>query len=191
MQSGPPKPNELSILMNRKLKNEELGRLTDKQFRAADKTPIVLVLDDVRSLNNIGSVFRTADAFCLEGIHLCGITGRPPHRDIQKTALGATETVRWRYHENITDAIALLKGEGATVISVEQTEGSVSLADLELHHGSIIALIFGNEVNGVSQIAIEASDTCIDIPQFGTKHSLNISVSVGIVVWEVVRRMRL
>ncbi|MGB8492463.1 MAG: RNA methyltransferase [Bacteroidales bacterium] len=169
----------------RKLLNSELGRKSIGQFRLSAKSPFVIVLDNVRSNYNVGSVFRTADAFLTERIILCGITAKPPHREIQKTALGATESVEWEYYENTTDAITDLKNERFTIIAVEQTEGSVSLQNFIPQMGLKYALVFGHEVNGVSQEVIDLSDVCIEIPQFGTKHSFNIVVSAGIVLWEL------
>jgi 23S rRNA (guanosine2251-2'-O)-methyltransferase len=169
----------------RKLANEELNRKSVNEFRGSPKAPIIVVLDNVRSLNNIGSVFRTADAFIIEGIYLCGITATPPHREIHKTALGATDSVSWKYFENTKDAVLHLKDDGYVIVSVEQAEGSISLEDFTIQENKKYALIFGHEVNGVSDQVIELSDTCIEIPQYGTKHSFNIAVSVGIVLWEL------
>lgn len=169
----------------RKIANEELNRLSVEDFKSAAKKPLVIVLDNIRSLNNIGSVFRTADAFLIEKIYLCGITATPPHREIHKTALGATESVAWEYVENTIDCINQLKSEGYKILSVEQTEGSTMLQNFQPNftHEKYV-LVFGNEVEGVADEVIAVSDYCIEIPQYGTKHSLNISVSVGIVVWE-------
>jgi tRNA G18 (ribose-2'-O)-methylase SpoU len=172
----------------RKLLNEELDRLSVEDFKKVDKIPFIIVLDNVRSLHNIGSVFRTADAFRLEGIYLCGITATPPHREIHKTALGATESVSWEYWERTTDAIGKLKQEGYLVCSVEQTEGAVLLDQVRLKRGQKYALVFGHEIRGVDQQVVDMSDQCIEIPQYGTKHSLNISVATGIVIWELFRR---
>jgi tRNA G18 (ribose-2'-O)-methylase SpoU len=168
----------------RKLKNNELGRKSIHEFKESGKAPLILVLDNVRSLNNVGSVFRTADAFLVERIYLCGITAQPPHRDIQKTALGATESVDWKYVEDTIEAIGLLQKDGVKVICIEQVERSVSLQEFQLERESRYALVFGHEINGVQQSVIDASDACIEIPQFGTKHSFNISISAGIVLWE-------
>ncbi len=159
--------------------------MTTEEFLQAGKLPMVIVLDNIRSHNNIGSVFRTADAFLLEAIYLCGITACPPHRDIHKTALGATETVNWRYFENTLDAITELQSKGFTVFSVEQVEGAISLEKLTIERGMKVALVFGHEINGVGEEVVNQSDFCIEIPQYGTKHSLNVAVSVGIVVWHV------
>jgi 23S rRNA (guanosine2251-2'-O)-methyltransferase len=173
----------------RKLLNEELERLSVEAFQRVDKIPLVVVLDNVRSLNNIGSVFRTADAFRLEGLYLCGITATPPHREIHKTALGATESVRWEYREETTGAIAELRKSGYRIFSVEQAEGAVMLDQVELPGNQKCAIVFGHEIRGVEQRVVDMSDQCIEIPQFGTKHSLNISVAAGIVIWELFQRM--
>ena len=173
----------------RKLQNSELGRISTEQFRKSEKSPFVIVLDNVRSHNNVGSVFRTADAFRVEKIFLCGITAKPPHRDIRKTALGATESVEWHYHESTIDAISELKAGGYTVVAVEQAEGSVELQDFTTKSNRRYALIFGHEVNGVDQKVLDLCDACIEIPQFGTKHSFNITVSAGIVLWELNRKI--
>ena len=175
--------------MNRKLKNEQLNRLTIDEFKSANKTPIIIVLDNIRSLNNIGSVFRTADAFLIEAVYLCGITATPPHREIQKTALGATETVTWKYFDSTSDAIYELKNNDFIVAAVEQTEDSKMLNDYEFSSQEKLAVIFGNEVKGVEQEAIDLSNKVIEIPQHGTKHSLNISVSVGVVIWELYQKI--
>lgn len=169
----------------RKLKNEELDRLTPEEFKNAEKSPIVLVLDNIRSLNNIGSVFRTADAFLVEKIYLCGITATPPHKDIRKTALGATESVDWEYSKNTLDVITDLKSKNHHILSIEQAENSIFLNELKIDTTKKYALIYGNEVKGVDQEVVNASDVVVEIPQFGTKHSLNISVSVGVTVWDV------
>jgi 23S rRNA (guanosine2251-2'-O)-methyltransferase len=168
---------------------EELGRMNPYEFEQAKKTPLIVILDDVRSHLNVGSVFRSADAFRIEKIYLCGITGCPPHRDIQKTALGATETVAWEYRENITELIDELKQQGILIASVEQTENAVKLQSTAIESDSKHAVVFGNEVDGVRQEVIDKSDYCIEIPQFGTKHSLNIAVCAGIVMWEWVRKV--
>ncbi len=171
--------------MNRKLANEELGRIDLESFKNFKKTPIVVVLDNIRSLNNIGSVFRTSDAMAIEAVYLCGITAQPPHREINKTALGATESVDWSYFETTKSAVQTLKDNGYTILSVEQTEGSILLNHFEVKKGQKVALVFGHEVNGVEQEIIDRSDAVIEIPQKGTKHSLNISVSTGIVLWDL------
>jgi tRNA G18 (ribose-2'-O)-methylase SpoU len=175
----------------RKLLNRELGRKTVEQFRKSEKAPFIIVLDNVRSQSNVGSVFRTADAFLAESIYLCGITSCPPHREIQKTALGATESVDWKYYQHTVDAIKELKGNGYIVIAIEQAEGSTELQNLDLESDRKYALIFGHEVNGVDQEVIDNCDLCVEIPQFGTKHSFNIAVSVGIVLWQASTALRL
>jgi len=169
----------------RKLANEELDRLSRSAFKTARKTPLILVLDNIRSLHNIGSVFRTADAFLIEKIYLCGITATPPHKDIHKTALGSTETVAWEYVENTLELIARLQAEKVHVVSIEQAENAIPLHAFSVTPETPYALVFGNEVKGVSQDVVSASDSVVEIPQYGTKHSLNISVSCGIVVWDV------
>lgn len=169
----------------RKLKNEELDRLTPDEFKKAEKSPIIIVLDNIRSLNNIGSVFRTADAFLVEKIYLCGITATPPHKDIRKTALGATDSMDWEHAHNTLDVIADLKSKNFYVLAVEQAENSTFLNKLKIDNSKKYVLVFGNEVKGVDQEVVDASDEVIEIPQFGTKHSLNISVSVGVTVWDV------
>ena len=174
----------------RKLLNEELPRLSKEEFKQQDKTPLIIVLDNVRSHLNVGSVFRTADAFLIERIYLCGITGTPPHRDIHKTALGATETVTWRHYETTTAAVEELKAQGVKIIAIEQAENAVMLDTFIPEHGQRYAVVFGNEVDGVEQAVVSAADVVIEIPQYGTKHSLNIAVSAGIVVWDLVCKMR-
>lgn len=170
----------------RKLSMDDLNRKTTEEFKKANKLPVILVLDNVRSMNNIGSVFRTADAFLLEAIYLCGVTAQPPHREIQKTALGATETVNWKHFETTIGAVNHLKNQGYKIYAVEQADQSIMLDKFTPAPGKI-ALVFGNEVSGVDQAVIDNCDACIEIPQYGTKHSLNISVSAGIVVWEVAK----
>lgn len=167
-----------------------MERKSVDEFHRSEKIPVVIILDNVRSMNNVGSVFRTADAFLLEAIVLCGYTPRPPHRDIQKTALGATETVRWSYEENITSAVQKLKEEGYSICAVEQTEGSTSLVDWSILPEEKWALILGNEVEGVQDAVLALCDAVVEIPQSGMKHSLNISVAAGIVFWEVYKRYR-
>lgn len=169
----------------RKLKNEELDRLDVAGFKQAQKTPITLVLDNIRSLNNIGSVFRTADAFLIKKIYLCGITAKPPHKDIRKTALGATESVEWEHRESTLELIEELKSNWSLIYAVEQAENAVMLNDFEVNLSKNYVFVFGNEVKGVSQEVVNSCDGVIEIPQFGTKHSLNISVSVGVVVWDI------
>ncbi len=175
----------------RKLKNSELQRLNIEEFKKAPKTPIIVILDNIRSLNNIGSVFRTSDAFLIEKIILCGITAKPPHKDIHKTALGATESVDWEYIEETTEAIKRIKKLGYTMVSIEQTENAIELQNFTIEAEKKYAVIFGNEVKGVQQKVVDQSDYCIEIPQFGTKHSFNISVSAGIVLWEFFRKQKL
>jgi tRNA G18 (ribose-2'-O)-methylase SpoU len=175
--------------MKKKLQNEELNRISVDSFKTASKTPLIIVLDNIRSLNNIGSVFRTADAFLVEAIYLCGITAQPPHRDIQKTALGATESVTWKYFDKTEDAISELRKDGCKIASVEQTEGSLFLDEFIPTENEKLAIVFGNEVKGVDQEIINSSDLVIEIPQFGTKHSLNISVSAGIVIWDLFKKL--
>jgi 23S rRNA (guanosine2251-2'-O)-methyltransferase len=175
--------------MVRKLKLDELNRVSVQEFKNKEKNPIVLVLDNVRSLHNVGSAFRTADAFALRKIYLCGITGTPPHKEITKTALGADESVDW---EHVPDPVALvqqLKEGQYQVVAVEQAEGSVTLPDFQPKPGQAYALVFGNEVFGVTDEVVTASDTVVEIPQYGTKHSLNISVAVGVVVWDVLSKI--
>ncbi len=173
----------------RKLANSELERKSVEDFKQAEKTPIIIVLDDIRSLHNIGSVFRTADAFLIEKIYLCGITATPPNKEIHKTALGATETVSWEYAKDVLEVIASLKTENVSVLAIEQVENSISLQDFIPEEGKKYALVFGNEVKGVSQEAIKNCEGTIEIPQLGTKHSLNISVSAGIVVWDLFQKL--
>ena len=175
----------------RKLSTSELNRKTTEEFTKSEKTPIVVVLDNVRSLNNIGSLFRTADAFLLESIYLCGISATPPHKEIYKTALGAEETVPWKYFETTDAAIEELKNSGYILVAVEQTENSISLEDFAINSDLKYALVFGNEVKGVQQEIIDKCDFSVEIPQFGTKHSFNVSVSAGIVLWEWYRVLML
>jgi 23S rRNA (guanosine2251-2'-O)-methyltransferase len=172
--------------MNEKLSMNDLGRLNPDEFKAIEKNKIVLVLDNIRSLNNVGSSFRTSDAFLIEEIYLCGVTGTPPKPEIEKTALGATNTVKWKYFTTTSDAITELKNNGYYIASIEQAKNSVKLNEFKKPN-SPIALVFGNEVYGVEQDIINQSDVCIEIPQFGTKHSFNVSVSMGIVLWELLR----
>jgi tRNA G18 (ribose-2'-O)-methylase SpoU len=169
---------------------DELQRLSQKDFQEAEKHPVTILLDNVRSMHNVGSVFRTADAFRVEKILLCGYTPKPPHRDIQKTALGATETVEWEACEEAVEAIENLKKDGYRVLAVEQTHGSILLQELQLEKGEKTALVFGNEAEGVSENCLALCDGAIEIPQFGSKHSFNISVSAGIVLWEVYKKMQ-
>ncbi len=177
------------IFSMRKLKNSELDRLSVDAFKDAKKTPIIIVLDNIRSLNNIGSVFRTCDAFLIEKIYLCGITATPPHKDIHKTALGSTDTVDWEYVENTLNLVEKLKADNVKICSIEQAENAMMLNDFKVEPNTKYALVFGNEVKGVAQDVVDASDVVIEIPQFGTKHSLNISVSCGVVVWDVFSKL--
>ncbi len=172
-------------MKHRKLKNSELTRKTPNEFKASTKTPLIIILDNIRSLNNIGSVFRTADAFLIQKIYLCGITAQPPHKDIHKTALGATETVDWEYAESTLELVKKLTSKQVQIISIEQAEEAVFLDQFSPLKNTTYAIIFGNEVKGVSQEVVSVSDTVIEIPQIGTKHSLNISVSCGVVVWDL------
>ncbi|SEP69776.1 SpoU rRNA Methylase family protein [Hyunsoonleella jejuensis] len=173
----------------RKLKNSELDRLNVEAFKAAKKTPIIIILDNIRSLNNIGSVFRTSDAFLVEKIYLCGITATPPHKDIHKTALGSTNTVAWEYVKNTLDLVEKLKAENIKICAIEQAENATMLNEFTPQPQATYALVFGNEVKGVAQNVVNASDEVIEIPQFGTKHSLNISVSCGVVVWDLFSKL--
>lgn len=173
----------------RKLKITEMNRLSAEEFKAVEKLPLVVVLDNVRSLHNIGSVFRTSDAFRVECIYLCGITATPPHPEMHKTALGAEFTVDWKYVNNVVEAVDNLRENGYTVFAVEQAEGSTMLQDLALERGRRYAVVLGNEVKGVQQEAIDHSDGCIEIPQYGTKHSLNVSVTAGIVIWDLFKKL--
>ena len=177
--------------MNRKLKNSELNRKNVAQFKAATKMPIIVVLDNIRSLNNIGSVFRTADAFLIEKIYLCGITAQPPHKDIKKTALGATDAVAWEYVEDAITLSRKLKEQSIRLCAIEQAEDSVSLQNFQILKNQKYAVVFGNEVKGVQQEIVSVADTVIEIPQFGTKHSLNISVSCGVVLWDMFSKMNI
>ncbi len=183
----------------RKLSMDELGRKSVADFKLADKKPLVVVMDNIRSMHNVGSVFRTADAFLISGICLCGFTPQPPHRDIQKTALGATESVDWLYYENTKDAVLALKQQGYKVFAIEQTQGSISLENFKTYLSNAsnddvykesnkeLAFVFGNEVEGVCDEVLAICDGAIEIPQYGMKHSLNISVAAAIVLWEMVR----
>ena len=168
-----------------KLSLKELNRVNLDEYKKAEKLPIIIVLDNIRSMSNIGSIFRTSDAFKVESIHLCGITSKPPHREIRKTALGATESVAWQYFTNTMDSIQELKKNGYQIISIEQVKNSTMLQDYQPNSNQKIALVVGNEVNGVEQEVIDASDLCLEIPQYGTKHSLNVSISAGLVIWHV------
>ena len=174
----------------KKLKNIELNRISVEEFKETEKSPFVVVLDNIRSLNNIGSVFRTSDAFLIEKVYLCGISACPPNKDIHKTALGAEDSVEWKYFENTLDAISELKSNDYNIISIEQVENSVMLNDFIVEDNAKYALILGNEVKGVRQDVIDASDTSVEIPQFGTKHSFNISVTTGIVLWDLFKKYK-
>lgn len=173
----------------KKLKLEELGRISIEEFKKSDKIPVVVILDDVRSAYNVGSIFRTSDAFRVEKIYLCGITGTPPNKEIRKTALGADESVDWTYMKEISKLIVRLKADNYTIISVEQTDASISMNDFKIKPDGKYTLIFGNEVEGVNQQVVNQSDFCLEIPQTGTKHSLNVSVCAGIVIWEFFRKL--
>lgn len=174
---------------HRKLKITELNRISAEEFKEADKLPLIIVLDNIRSLHNIGSVFRTSDAFRIESIYLCGITATPPHPEMHKTALGAEFTVDWKYVNNTVEAVDNLKSMGYVVYSVEQAEGSIMLNDIQLDRQKKYAVVMGNEVKGVQQEVIDHSDGCIEIPQYGTKHSLNVSVTAGIVIWDLFKKL--
>ncbi len=175
----------------RKLKITELNRISAEEFKAADKLPLVVVLDHVRSLYNVGSVFRSSDAFRVQAVYLCGITATPPQVEIHKTALGAEDSVDWKYFERTQDAVNELKSQGYSVQAVEQVEGSVMLQSFRPEEGKKYAIVLGNEVKGVQQEVVDLCDGCIEIPQFGTKHSLNVSVTAGILIWEMARKMKL
>jgi len=173
----------------RKLKITEMGRMNVEEFKASEKMPLVVVLDDVRSMYNVGSVFRTADAFRVEAIYLCGITAQPPHPEIHKTALGAEDTVAWRHFEDTETAVDELKKQGYFVYSVEQCEGSTMLQNFHAEKGKRYAIVLGHEVKGVKQTVVDMSDGCLEIPQFGTKHSLNVSTTAGMAIWEFAKQM--
>ncbi len=173
----------------RKLKITELNRLSPQEYKDSNKIPLIVVLDHVRSLNNVGSVFRTSDAFKVEAIYLCGITATPPHAEIHKTALGAEETVSWEYFKDTPEAVDKLKQYGYTVCAIEQAEGSTMLDKLVLSRGKKYAVVLGNEVKGVQQVVVDKCDMCIEIPQYGTKHSLNVSVTGGIVIWDFFKQL--
>lgn len=175
----------------RKLKNSELNRLEISEFKQTEKIPLIVILDNIRSLNNIGSVFRTSDAFVVEKIYLCGITATPPNKDIHKTALGATETIDWEYAEHTIDVVKKLQSNDYIVASIEQADNATMLQDFEVSRTKKYAIVMGNEVKGVQQEVVSISDHCIEIPQFGTKHSLNISVTTGIVLWSFLEKLKL
>ncbi len=166
---------------------EELERLSNEEMQTAEKQPIIIILDDIRSMHNVGSAFRTCDAFTIEALYLCGYTPQPPHRDIHKTALGATETVNWRYFPTTIAALEAAKENGYKIIAVEQAHDSVMLNNYRVENSEKIALVFGNEVSGVNEEVMQQADNCIEIPQWGSKHSLNISVSLSVVLWEIMR----
>lgn len=174
----------------RKLKITELNRITPEEYQESTKTPLIVVLDNIRSLNNIGSVFRTSDAFLVEAIYLCGITATPPNQEIHKTALGAEYSVSWEYFKETTDAVAYLKENGYEVYAIEQVKGSTMLNEIQLGTDKKYAVVLGNEVKGVQQEVVNACDGCIEIPQFGTKHSLNVSVTTGIVIWDFFKKLK-
>jgi len=176
--------------MNRKLLNEELNRISPEEFKKALKAPLVMVLDNIRSQHNVGSAFRTADAFLAEKIFLCGFTATPPNNEIHKTALGAENTVEWQYFHETTEAIKHLKEHGYQIVSVEQAENAVMLNDFTVSNNMKYAFVFGNEVKGVDQEVVNMSDVCVEIPQSGTKHSFNMSVSVGIVLWDIYLKLK-
>ena len=171
--------------MREKLSMQQLGRISVDEYKSSEKSPLIIIADNVRSMHNVGSIFRTSDAFLVEKIYLCGITPTPPHREIQKTALGATESVDWQYAENTLDVVNQLKKEGWTILALEQTTNSVMLDELKVEKGEKIAIVLGNEVDGVNQEVINLCDKAVEIPQFGTKHSFNVSVSCGIMLWQV------
>ncbi len=181
----------LTAKFMQKLSMEELNRPDVESFKAQEKTPIVIVLDNVRSMHNVGSTFRTADGFAIAKILLCGITGTPPHREIEKTALGATQSVLWEHVADTQEAVKSLQQEGYTVIAIEQAAGSIALQDTAVQTSQKYAFVFGNEVHGVADEVMQEVDACIEIPQFGTKHSLNVSVTVGIVLWHFIQKLKL
>ncbi len=174
----------------RKLPIEEIGRLSTEEYKQIKKLEVIVVLDDIRSHHNTGAIFRTCDAFACKAVYLCGITGTPPHRDIHKTALGATETVDWKYFNSAIEAVKELKSDGYKIIVLEIAEGSMKISDYNPHTSDKIAVILGNEVNGVQQKILDICDYCLEIPQYGTKHSLNVSVSGGIAIWEICKKIR-
>jgi tRNA G18 (ribose-2'-O)-methylase SpoU len=182
--------SESKVKFMRKLKNSELGRMDVDDFKKAEKIPLTVILDNIRSLSNVGSVFRTSDAFLVKEIVLCGITATPPHKEIRKTALGAEESVDWRYVENTVDVVKELRNKGVKVYAVEQTDEKIWAHDFTVPQGQEVALVFGNEVKGVSDQVIQNVDGCIEIRQYGTKHSLNISITAGIMIWEVFKRVK-
>jgi 23S rRNA (guanosine2251-2'-O)-methyltransferase len=175
----------------RKLRTIEMNRLTVEEYKQSEKLPLIIILDDVRSMYNVGSVFRSSDAFRVEKICLCGISAQPPHPEIHKTALGAEDSVEWEYYKNTMDCVHDLKNKEYIVLSIEQAEGSTKLQELSLNKEKKYAVVFGNEVKGVKQEVVDASNGCIEIPQFGTKHSLNVSVTAGIIIWEMAKQLKL
>jgi tRNA G18 (ribose-2'-O)-methylase SpoU len=174
----------------KKLKNHQLNRIDVDTFKKIEKTPLIIILDNIRSLNNIGSVFRTSDAFLIEKIYLCGITAIPPHKDIHKTALGATESVDWEYAKDTLNVLKKLQNKGVKIVSIEQADNSIMLQDFKADKNQKYAIVMGNEVKGVQQIVVSNSDYCVEIPQYGTKHSLNISVTTGIVIWDLFQKLK-
>ena len=168
----------------------DLNRISPEEFKSSEKMPVVIVLDDVRSAYNVGSIFRTADAFRVSGIYICGISARPPHKDISKTALGSTESVEWKYFQDVHEAVKSLKDEGYKIYAIEQVDESISLEQFQPERGSKIAIIFGHEVFGVKEDLFPLIDGCIEIPQFGTKHSFNVAISAGIVLWELAKKLK-
>ena len=174
----------------RKLTMPELNRLSTEEFRAVEKFPITVILEDIRSQNNTGSVFRTCDAFRVEKLYLCGITAVPPHREIHKTALGAETSVKWKYYDTAKEAILELKKSGHLILALEHATSSLLLQDYDIPENSKIVLVFGNEIHGVSEEVLQLADACLEIPQFGTKHSINVSVAVGITLWEIVKKIQ-
>jgi tRNA G18 (ribose-2'-O)-methylase SpoU len=176
--------------MFRKLSIHEMGRLSPEEYKNQKKIPLICILEDIRSHHNTGSVFRTCDAFACEAVYLCGITGTPPHRDIHKTALGATETVEWKYYQNSIDAVTELKNSGYKIVLLEIAEGSTLIDEFVVNPYDKIALVLGNEVNGISDALFDLADDCVEIPQYGTKHSLYVSVSAGIAIWTISKKYR-
>jgi 23S rRNA (guanosine2251-2'-O)-methyltransferase len=175
----------------KKLSMSELNRISPEEFKSSEKMPVVIVLDDVRSAYNVGSIFRTADAFRVTGIYICGISARPPHKDISKTALGATESVEWKYYQDVQIAVKSLKDEGYKIYAIEQVDESISLEKFQPEKGSKMAIIFGHEVFGVKEDLFSLVDGCLEIPQFGTKHSFNVAISAGIVLWEIAKKLKI
>ena len=175
----------------KKLSMSDLKRISPEEFKSSEKMPVVIILDDVRSAYNVGSIFRTADAFRVLGIYICGISARPPHKDISKTALGATESVEWKYFQDVQEAVKSLKDEGHKIYAIEQVDESISLERFQPDPGSKIAIIFGHEVFGVKEDLFPVVNGCLEIPQFGTKHSFNVAISAGIVLWEISRKLKI